>query len=322
MGVLFMGAEAEDFAILNAAAGTNNGNGDFSAAFARSYLQNTSGGGFASAPLAAASTELWAHMVPGVTPTVSQRSLMFCKSGGNVANERIGLKTAAASQVLQIVKFDGTTETVLASSASSSFPTPAWQYWDLYVRLGASAIVTGYVNGTQVVTWTGDLSALTSDVDWVRFCQTRMSEMFAHTEDTRGMRLQLRAPNAAGDSNTFTAGTFTAVDEVIADLTDTVNSATAAQVSQMKFPALPTAPGGGWAVRARKSTILAIKGLDAGPSSLDFGEKTNGTAYYPTTVACLNAFTAATLTEEVNPATGVRYTPAEALAIQLSLRSA
>jgi hypothetical protein len=148
-----------------------------------------------------------------------------------------------------------------------------------------------------------------------------MSEIIVHTEDTRQMRLQTRAPNAAGDTNTFTSGAYTAIDENPIDLSDTIYSGTAAQVFQAKFPALATAPAGGWVVRARKSTIVAVKGLDAGPSSLDFGEKTNSTAYYPTTVACSNGWTPASLVEETNPATGVRYTAAEAAAIQLSVRS-
>jgi len=322
-----MGAELEDFAITGAYTFSTSTVSTYAdASFVRGVIFDGSGSSTsdnASAPLASSATELWAHSATYHNLSSAIRILMLSKSGGAQSNDRIGLKfdLAATPKVIQIVKFDGTTETVLATSSGGIVTTNTKYTLDLYVKLGASAIVTGYLNGTQVVTWTGDLTALTANVDWVRFSGTAISEAIVHTEDTRQMRLQTRAPNAAGDSNTFTAGAYTAIDETPADLSDTIYSGTAAQVFQCKFPALPTAPSGGWVVRARKSTILAVKGLDAGPSSLDFGEKTNSTAYYPTTVALANGWTPASLVEETNPATSARYTAAEAAAIQLSLRS-
>ncbi len=102
-----------------------------------------------------------------------------------------------------------------------------------------------------------------------------VSEILIASEDTRTfLGVSSLAPSGAGDTNTFTTGAYTDIDEIVLDDADMLTSDTAAQVFNC---ALTDLLAGTFAIRGVQVTVRAAKG-SSGPSTLGIGIKTGGTA--------------------------------------------
>lgn len=340
MGVLFLGAEYPDFDI-NGITGsgswgttydTNTGFGFFDTAYARSAM-NPQAGSYIASPLLNAASDLWLAWNEGNTVApqnlVTQRAVILCSGGHADANDRIAVRLTQNTTNLNIVKYNGSSETTLAT-ATAAWAATTRKRFDLHVVLGVSGSVELFINGVSQASYSGDLS-FASSVDYIKIrpqyagsVGSRYSEIIVHTEDTRHMRMQLRAVTGAGDNSGMT-GAYTDIDEGPATggtgimfTLDGVSSDTAGQESDFTVTSLAS---GTWAVRAVKLNAMALKGA-SGPTLVQMGHRISGTTSVTDPVVGDKFFPPAKVYMEVNPVTGLRFTQSEISSAQMALKSA
>lgn len=221
--------------------------------------------------------------------------------------------------------FDGTTWTKLAETAGVALP-----YKDvngthlmLYVAsYGASATVKAFLNGTELLSYSGDVSiAGVAGFDaygWggVYGNTNYFSECIVSDEDCSTLSLVTLYPNAAGDANAWT-GAHTDIDEESIADADAVYVDTAAQDAQFNLTATPA---GTFAVDAIKIVARACKTGDAAVGTVALGVKSGGTVDVDAGHALTTAWaTYERLTTTIN---GSQLTTALLDELQLNLRSA
>lgn len=191
------------------------------------------------------------------------------------------------------------------------------------VDYGATATVTGYINGIQRVTFAGDtrISSIT-DLDRVAFAGADtwcyMSEFIVADVDTRGMSLVTLAPNASGDSKVDWTGDYDAIDELQVSDSDLMYSNVNDAVAQVNL--LPT-PAGNFAVKAAVISARCSRGLSSTPTKIALGVKTGGSIDAGSDQSLDAAWATKNRIMETNPVTTNAWTTAELDALQLNLKA-
>ena len=126
------------------------------------------------------------------------------------------------------------------------------------------------------------------------------------------------APNAAGDTNTFTTGTFSSVSETTLSDANFVSSDTSGQIFQSNLTNLPS--GVSFSIVGVKLSARSSKSV-SGITSLALGVKTGGTASATAPVALTGAWTTLESYLPLNPISTSPWTMTEANALQLHLES-
>jgi hypothetical protein len=148
----------------------------------------------------------------------------------------------------------------------------------------ASGLGEIYVGGTQRLTQSVDLSAITS-IRKVRIIggsaggfgfRTRISQMIVQDQSTIGFVLGTCVPSGAGSTSAWT-GAYTDIDEAVTSDADFISSGTANQVSTFAQTAIPTLTG--YVVRAVCVSARAKRG-SSGPQNIRMALRSAGTNYF------------------------------------------
>ena len=222
MSIIWCGGEDIDFPIRGTISyGTSEGH--YRSGYARHGLSFT----YATAPLSSTLTSGWLSFRHNVHP--SYMNLLGFGKNATSDHPIIGAWHEAGttpSNKWSIVKYDGTTRVVLTTSTNGY--TSALSKYDLQVsNYGVSGTARLYVDGLLACEYTGDLTisgstnfdtfSIFNDVAGLGYA----SEFIVADEDTRLFSLVTLVPNAAGDTNTFTSGTYTDIDEIQTSDADT-----------------------------------------------------------------------------------------------------
>lgn len=161
-------------------------------------------------------------------------------------------------------------------------------------------------------------------IDNIRFsCQTVIgslaySNIILADEDTRGMMLRTMNPDAAGDLNEQT-GVFSDVNKAVINDTTGLTSATADQITTVGLASPPVA--GNSVINRVLVQSRAIRGA-TGPQKTNNLLRVDGVNYHKPD-RTLSDTLPKVLTDEfqLNPATGLRWSYAELVALQAGVRS-
>jgi hypothetical protein len=226
-----------------------------------------------------------------------------------------------------LYKWDGTTLTQLASEAGTSLPGSASAAAiDLQISsYGASSTVNVYVNNNLVIAFSGStaisgIANLDCAGVWCNASgQWFVSEIIVGDADTRSMSLLTMAPNANGDANNWTTGTFASINPVTINDANVIAVNTTAQDFQANLLDLPA---GSFGIQAVKVAARAEVTAGATPTSVKLGVKTGGTV----NVDAGHALTAGFITYErlmtQNPVTSAAWLSSAMNALQMDLQSA
>jgi len=216
---------------------------------------------------------------------------------------------------------DGTV-TWFVSENSKTFNGDCIQY-DLHIdTYGSNGIISFYVDGHLLLTYSGDIRVGTTtnfdqvmlrvlDNNWSTF----ISEIIVADEDTRLMSLKTLAPNAAGDTNQWT-GAYTDIDDIIANDADTVYTNVVEQDVQFNLTGMPA---GNFICKGVK--IIARSTDSTGDTGMQMGIKTNGAVHLGDTIILEGTWNQYEVFYDQNPETISQFTPVEIDALQLAFKS-
>lgn len=273
-----------------------------------------------------AQSNFWAatslYMEFSTTNSFDAQTLFAFKNAAGVSVVEI---RTTSSETYQIWTRSGGTLTLRATSAvQGAIAAPEHRY-DAHVDIGASGSVTLYLNGTSVVTWSGDTSdggAYTSCVKVEAKAEMAFSAILGviwclvTDDDSRSYRCHQVIPTGAGSNNDFT-GTYAEVDDVrtTAPYTDVASGDTVGQ----KFSVAATDPLSAYSSGYDVVGVLVVNRARAGsgnprikPLIRHGGVEASGdtAALNPTDSAAKHLFT-------VNPSTGVAFTYSELADIEI-----
>lgn len=275
-------------------------------------------------------TDCWLKFhLSGANPgfTGSNRKLAgFGKSGGNNA---ICVGIDNFTGLLRIQTSTGATNTVTLATAAGS-PLAASTVYEIAFHVasfGASGTATVYLNGTSVVTYTGNLVVGgISDLDQVFFFGIGeafgasnnyfLSEFIAADEDVRSWSLVTIAPNGAGAANAW-SNTYANVDEVANSDADVVVGSANNDQAQYAATNLISGSTSIAAVQVFARGNCGVSGL----ATLGVGVRTGGTNYTDDTAQTTTLATSTALFVE-NPGTADPWLRSEVDALELALRAA
>lgn len=325
--IYWMGGEDLDFSFGDALT-FGSAAGRFRSGYARGYiyptLSNTlaksnifSGGEITSGWLA--SQYWWSDEV------TNRRKVGFGKSG-TTKGLYWGHSNTAANKIA-LFKYDGATMTQLAAESGNTFiGYTLHKICMSIVSYGASATVKVYVDTTEVISYTGDVSIsgvsgfdsvfISSQGDSYPQNQDH-SEIMVADGDIRAISVVTVAPNAAGDANQWDGGVYSDIDETTIDDNDLVYVNSADKDAQFNLGNLPTTQ---LRIISTKIVARAWKSADASVGTLKLGVKSGGSV----DVDAGRSLTTSPVSYERLAATfnGSVLTPTLANALQLDLRSA
>jgi hypothetical protein len=252
---------------------------------------------------------------------IDYKLLGLCAHGG--AYNGIYIGTGDNENQIAVWKYSGSSWTKITQETGTSWFSGV--RIDVNVTYGASGSITVYANGTQCISYSGDLTISgvdyfdclvmpNTDIWWGLFyvCE---SEIIVADEDTRLMRLKTIAPSAAGDTNDWT-GAYTDVDETTLSDSDKIYSVTDDDDFQCNLTGMPS---GTWSVKAVKVAARCVDG--SGSTGIQLGVKSGGTVDSGDTQEASGYWQTKERLMQVNPVTGVAFTPAEIEVLQVNLRA-
>lgn len=194
---------------------------------------------------------------------------------------------------------------------------------DMRVRQGSPGIIQIFLNGVQAIEWTGTLNfAQPFDAFWANgdsaLGSTSLSTVIIASQDTRLFTMSALPIAGAGTFNQW-VGTFSDIDEVGLDITDFI-SAEAPNLTESFEVTKPPIPVGYniGAIVFNAQAALYGETVD----SIQAIQYDGGLITSMGTFDNLNVgFLGDRVICEVNPATGIRYTPVEYDAIELGFRT-
>ena len=227
------------------------------------------------------------------TPTFRSTGLTY----SGVVNAGLWVGVTSGNKVT-LFKYDGTTETSLATEAGTSIVANSGSIYRFDVQIsnfGASTTVNVYLNGTLVITWTGNpaITGVTS-LDQLSFqisgtiVGNALSEFIVSDSDTRGLQgLVTYAPNGNGTTQNWSNPAYTNYNPTT--INDT-NSTFVNTTTQDEQATVNSAPAGNFQIVAVKviARALSTSGATATGVALGFNNTNN------TTVAVGSAHTATT----------------------------
>jgi len=332
MTILWCGGEDIDF---SAGVPTANGGGSsYRPGFARCSVNNSSVVTSSARSIAfsgGAVTSFWLHAQLYLGSFIANsryiglaQTANGTPSGLYVGNDSSG----TVSNKLALWKLDGTTWTELASEVNTSLVTGP-ENLDMHVaNFGASATVNIYLSNNLVLTYSGSTTISgVSNLDCVSLPGTNggpyayLSEVIVtDTVDTRAMSLLTMAPNAAGDVNNWTTGTYANINPTAINDASVIAVNTTGQDFQANLIDLPAGSFG--IVQAVKAAVRSEITAGAVPTSLKIGVKTNSTVNVDAGHAQTTAFLTYERLMPINPVTSAAWLASEMNPLQIDLQSA
>lgn len=321
MSILWCGGEDIDFPN-GASTGYSNGTTNIRRTdYSRLALKGA--GGMSKSTTFSAVTSCWLSVIASMYAR-TYNNQYYVGLGKSGTNKGLFLGIGATDSKLSLMKYDGTTVTVLDTDSDFTLLNTDYKL-DMHVSsYGASATVKVYRDGVEVISYTGDVSVTgVTNLDSVFFYGTSvdiwyLSEFIVADEDTRLMSLKTLAPNSGGDANSW-AGAYTDVDEITYSDVDVLNTDTNNNETQMNLTGMPT---GSYDIEAVKLVARASKTSDATPAKCALGIKSGGTidndSGHSLTSEQYNTYERLMAT---NPVTSSAFTSGEIDALQYNLKA-
>lgn len=336
MAVIFHGAELEDFAATGSWTHGTSYLGNFRrSAYARGAMKysvyNSSNHLLGTFSGAKTTFGMTARYINADWGQVNMN--MFGATDAGVF--QIGVQAEVTTGYFKLVKWNGASYDDLVVGAR---PGNDAVRLDMYVENYGAGDATErcrvwltYLNGSTVpnlwLDYQGDLtdgSSTSLDGLWLNnpgnsHDTSGICEVIAADEPTLRMNLVTIYPNAAGDTNTWDAGTYQSVDEMNADTGDFLESGTGGQIFGCNVTGLPA--GVGYTPISVQVTNLAAKGV-TGPTQLAVGIKSGGTEDYSADQALDIAYGSyKRLMPTNNPVSAAAWTVADITNLQLLSKS-
>lgn len=327
MALIWFGGEDIDFPNSATPQVTTTG-GNFRSGYARCGIGVSSDTVILKGTAFTPSTSLWlsARIQVGNFSSAQKRMIGL----GAVAAGNRGLFLgfdAVTNGRFGIWKYDGTTETLLASESGTTGAGGGFMRVDMQVaNFGSSGTINLYVNGTIVIAFSGTvtISGLTNFdcviVGGNMVIATGMwySEIIVADEDTRAMSLVTMAPNAAGTTDNWTGTVPGNINEITLDDATTVYTNVAGRDEQANLIDLPS---GAFGVRAVRIAARAMHTGGSVPTKVALGVNHSGTIDAGTPQAVGTGFATIERIMATNPVTGSAWQQSDMNALQLNLRS-
>lgn len=330
--ILFAGGEDIDFTPSGCGITTTTTAGKFNSTYSRLAIYPniiSVGSYWLLTPVFTNSSSFWIHFdhistySGGSTTNAADWVVIFDSSG--VERIRIAAATNSTNPtvVLKKVNAAGTATTLATSTAAiagSSLNT-----FDIYVDYSASGTLTFYQNGTQIVTYSGDVTTdgqtslakvgLTQIWDANNITYASMySQVIVATTDTRSMKLATIQPVANGNVMQWTGAVSDVNETTLSDAT-AITSGTSDQLAQFTVPSLPS---GTFGVEAIVQSVRASRG-STGPQNLQFVARTGGSDYTSSSQSLITSYQNYQYLWATNPATGSAWTTSEIAAAGFNL---
>ncbi len=327
MALYFAGGEDIDFPLGSAIAiGTTSGTHYRAGGYARCGVK--SAGARSNVFTAGVQTSCWLSFRWAQTNGVFGALLCAGVVSGSTTNKGIWVGSDASTGLkIVIFKYDGTTKTALATTASNIFSASSGILIlkiDLQiVSYGASSTLNLYINGVLVATFSGDCTVSgVTNFDSVGLggdhTQTNgMSELIVASEDTRNFSLLTMAPTGVGTTADW-AGTYTDIDETTLSDADVVSSNTASQDEQ--YNATNT-PAGSFSVPYIVVKARATKDVVAAATTVALGVNHGGSIDAGTPQAMTTSWDTYERSMATNPVTAAAWTQSDIDSLQINLRS-
>jgi hypothetical protein len=234
--------------------------------------------------------------------------------------------TAASYQKIGLYKWDGTTLTLLASEAGTSYIFGSLLKLDIQlIAYGASATVNVWINGgaSPLISFTGNVAVSgVTTLDTVVISSSTsgnayVSEVIVSTADTRTRSLKTKDLTGVGDTDAWT-GAVSDVNEVTLNDATSVFTNTAALDEEFVGSALPA---GLFTVTSVMATARCSATVASTATSIAVGVRSGGTTAPGTPVAQTTAWAMNESLMLLNPVTSAPFTNAEVNALQINLRS-
>lgn len=227
------------------------------------------------------------------------------------------LRAFAGDSLLYLKKYNDIT---LTSLNPSLIGNTIYQF-DIYLQnYSSNGNIKIYVNGVLTIDYTGDITI--PDVSYFDCIQilgpgwgSGTNQIIVSDNDTRNMSLCTNYLNASGDINDFT-GTYINIDEIINSDSDIIYTNTVNQKFQANLSDLPSA---GYSIVGGKLVYRATKGTSG--LNLQHGIKANNTEYLETSTGLTSGWKSYEKIYQVNPDTGLLFTPAEIDALQIEFKT-
>lgn len=231
------------------------------------------------------------------------------------------------NQPICLIKVDAAGNKTQLATSATLFPGPdSLSKFDVQVvNYGTSATVRVYLEGVQIISYTGDvttdgatslnglrLCAPTANNDWFWW-----SEVIVSTNDTRTLSLATLAPAAAGNAWSWT-NSYAAVNEVTLDDTTIASSGTANQIAEATITnsTVPSTSG----VVSVVVNARAQKGNTSGPANSSLLVRTGGTDYAsPSAALPSGAFDLVSYSWDTNPATSATWAASDLTAVGFNI---
>jgi hypothetical protein len=351
--ILFVGGEDLNFTVLGSVSAWTVGTPVSNSASPFWYIDSTAGrfrsgysrhalslvassqqaSAFIRSNIAFSSSNFWtsARMYSGPLSGANSGSgsvvlMRWADSGGIV---RLQIKSNGGSQpgntvLLQTVNAAGTATTVATSTGTFGTSSPGTpDKIDVYVNYAVSGTFTVYSNGTQIATYSGDITTngvtSLSYVDLGQACSgtnlgsngaTSWSECAVATRDTRNLSVVTQVATANGNADTFAAGTAAnlASTSMTTGQASPNYSISAGQIQE--YTVTPALPVGSFSVVSVVHTALATIGA-SGPTKFDFMVRTGGTDFVSSDIAPSLVWAAYSFNWDTNPNTGNAWQTSE-----------
>lgn len=335
MNILWMGGEDIDFPNGASIGVVSTSTAQFRSGYARCALSSTGQAGVCkSTPFhGGAVTSLWLsfrfyYTTGGTVP--SSKALIGV---GSSANSAAGVYVAFnqnGTGTFSISTYDGTTFTVLASSAlANSLSASTLGKMDVQLTYGTSGSAVIYLNGVQILSYSGSLSvAAVASLDTVFLRNVQdsgpgntqsVSEIIVADSDTRSLSLLTAAPNGNGTTQSWSNPAYTNFNPISINDANATYSNTVGQDEQA---ALIDPPTGTFSVLGIKVAARAMATSGATPTGLKLGVNSGGTVAVNAAHTLSAAFTTYEDYFVTDPTTSASFTTASLTALQLDMRSA
>lgn len=327
MAILWCGGEDIDFPN-NGTAAVITSSSTFRSGYARCSVDSSTNFATSNTFAGGAVTSFWATFRLGftnVTPT-NLRMFGFTHSAATAgAGLWIGVSSPFGKTTL--FKWDGTTQTTLASETGTSIINNGNNRIDVQVTsFGATATVNVYVAGVLVITFSGDVTVTgVTSIDSVVLGQVggtsgTTSEVMLANEDTRAWPgLLTLALTGAGTTDQWT-GLFSTINGTT--FSDTSPNYTNVTAQDQQFN-VTDPPSGAFAIKGVKITARMAKSASGAVSQVKLGYNSGGTVAFGTgaTKAPTTAYATYEQLDVTNPVTGNAFSQSEITALQLDMQS-
>jgi hypothetical protein len=334
MAILWCGGEDIDFPN-GSACSTVTTTTYFRTAYARGSVYGSTGTAWSQAFPGGAVTSAWLSYQWGFFPENSNGSLTTGKLAVGLGNTSfsdgrgIWLRTSTTGG-WDIVKFDGTTVTALATGGAALWGAVITQgRVDMQISsYGSSSSINLYVNGNFYLGFTGNSSVTSlTNLNSVLLAASPSgnfgvvgngSEFIVADEDTRSFSLKTMAPAGAGTTTNWT-GLFSAINPVTQNDANAVFTNTVAQDTQFTTTGLPA---GTFAVRQVKVTARMAATAGSTATKVATGFNLGGTVSVGTPFGPLGtAFSDKESFYNLNPVTSAAWTTTQLSTAQIDLES-